>query len=92
MIVDGLKNDYSVIECNMLYCLCFSLISSYNLGTSFVVRDMPKYARDYLYRMAIPVAKRHGMYVNEYPCLENIYNKEKSDCRVLFETKEKVPF
>ena len=92
MIIDGLKNDDSVIECNLLYCLCCSLISSYNLGTSFVVRDMPKYARDYLYRMVVPVAKRHGMFVNEYPCWENIYNKETSDCCVLFETKEKVPF
>lgn len=65
-IIDGLKHDYSVIECNMVY----------NLGVSFMVRDMPKKARDYLYQLIIPFAKRRGMYANEYPCLEDIYKKK----------------
>lgn len=49
---------------------------SYNLATSFMVRDMTKLARDYLYRMIIPIAKRRGMFTNEYPCLEDIYKRK----------------
>lgn len=41
-----------------------------------MVRDMPKKARDYLYQLIIPFAKRRGMYANEYPCLEDIYKKK----------------
>lgn len=53
---------------------------------------MPKLARDYLYQMVIPVAKRHGMYVNEYPALERIYNKEKSDSCVYLKRNSTFPF
>lgn len=58
------------------------IIYSYNLGTSFIVRDMPKLARDYFYQMVIPVAKRYGMFVNEYPALERIYKEEKNELYV----------
>ena len=53
----------------------------YNLSVSFAVQFMPKLARDYLYQFMIPVAKRRGLFVNEYPCLEDIY-KDKKDCCV----------
>ena len=68
------------------------MILRYNLGTSFIVRDMPKLARDYLYQMVIPVAKRHGMFVNEYPALERIYNKEKSEWNVYLKRNSTFPF
>lgn len=51
----------------------------YNLGVSFAVQYLPKIARDYLYQLVIPVAKRRGLFVNEYPCMEDIYIKEKKD-------------
>ena len=44
---------------------------------------MPQLARDYLYRFVRPVAKRQGLFVNEYPWLEQIYEtKTHSDCPV----------
>ena len=46
-----------------------------------MVRDIPKFARDYLYRLVIPIAKKVGFFTNEYPCMEAIY-KEKENCRI----------
>lgn len=74
MVIDGLRCDYAVIECNM----------AYNLGVSSFVQYIPKLARDYLFQMVIPIAKRYGLFLNEYPSFEAIYEKEKSDCTVCF--------
>ena len=40
-----------------------------NLLTGFLVRDIPKLARDYLYRAFYPIARRRGLFVVEYPSL-----------------------
>ena len=40
-----------------------------NLLTGFLVRDIPKLARDYLYRAFYPIARRRGLFVVEYPPL-----------------------
>lgn len=69
MVIDGLQCDYAVIECNM----------AYNLGVASFVQYIPKLARDYLFQMIIPIAKRYGMFLNEYPSFEAIYEKEKQD-------------
>lgn len=57
------------------------MIYRYNLSVSCMVRDIPKFARDYLYRLVIPIAKKVGFFTNEYPCMVAIY-KEKENCRV----------
>lgn len=80
MIVHGLKHDDAVIECNMMFCFHLILIIRYNLMTSFFVRDIPKYARDYLFRLAIPIAKRFGFFTNEYPWIDNIYKEKDESC------------
>ncbi|KAK8819333.1 hypothetical protein WA577_005283, partial [Blastocystis sp. JDR] len=46
-IVAGLRRDETVIECDM----------KVNLLTGFLVRDIPKLARDYLYRAFYPIAR-----------------------------------
>ena len=40
-----------------------------NLLMGFLVRDIPKLARDYLYRAFYPIARRRGLFVVEYPSL-----------------------
>ena len=75
MVIDGLQCDYAVIECNM----------AYNLGVASFVQYIPKLARDYLFQMIIPIAKRYGMFLNEYPSFEAIYEKEKQDEIVCFQ-------
>ena len=42
-----------------------------NLFAGFLVRDIPKLARDYLYRAIKPILKRHHMFAMEYPPLES---------------------
>lgn len=48
-----------------------------NLLSGFLVRDIPKVARDYLYRLFYPIARRRNLFVIEYPSLFN-------ECRVFF--------
>ena len=45
------------------------VIDRVNLLTGFLVRDIPKLARDYLYRAFYPIARRRGLFVVEYPSL-----------------------
>lgn len=53
---------------------------------------MPKLARDYFYKMVIPVAKRYGMFVNEYPSLERIYEEETKELHVCSKPNNPFPF
>lgn len=41
-----------------------------NLFAGFLVRDIPKLARDYLYRAINPILKKRHMFAMEYPPLE----------------------
>ena len=46
-----------------------------NLLSGFLVRDIPKVARDYLYKLFYPIVRRRNLFVIEYPSLFN-------ECRV----------
>ena len=65
----GLRRDETVIECDMKCVMLEGVTDRVNLLTGFLVRDIPKLARDYLYRAFYPIARRRGLFVVEYPSL-----------------------
>ena len=54
----GLRRDETVIECDMKCVMRGGVMGRVNLLTGFLVRDIPKLARDYLYRAFYPIARR----------------------------------
>ena len=65
----GLRRDETVIECDMKCVMRRGVMDRVNLLTGFLVRDIPKLARDYLYTAFYPIARRRGLFVVEYPSL-----------------------
>ena len=65
----GLRRDETVIECDMKCVMRGGVMGRVNLLTGFLVRDIPKLARDYLYTAFYPIARRRGLSVVEYPSL-----------------------